>query len=153
MRRVCVFSEERDGQEKMIQIQTTDTVPVCGESEVEIRFYEGEGYKPMVSFEGWKVAYLRYEDRFDPDKADRMERHLLTDEVFVLLEGEAFLLIGEDDKMCPMEKNKIYNVRKAVWHTICVSRDALVLIVENMNTAASNTERRPLSPTWKKQLG
>ena len=122
------------------------------ESEVEIRSYDGDGYKPMVVFEGWKVAFLRYEERFDPDKADKMERHMLTDEVFVLLEGEAFLLIGEENKVCPMDKGRIYNVKKAVWHTICVSRDALVLIVENADTSAANTEKRPLLPQWKQQL-
>lgn len=39
-----------------------------------------------------------------------------------------------------MEKNTIYNVRKAVWHAICVSRDEQVPIVENADTAAENSE-------------
>lgn len=39
-----------------------------------------------------------------------------------------------------METGKIYNVKKGVWHQIFVSRDAKVLIVENHNTAAENSE-------------
>ena len=119
------------------------------EKEIEFLFYDGDGYKPMIFHEGWKVAYLKYADRFDPDKVAKMERHLLTDEVFVLLEGKSFLIVGEDDRVCPMEKNRIYNVKKGVWHTICVSKDALVLIVENAETGSSNTEYRCLSAVWK----
>ena len=135
-----------------MEMQVKENAAVCTEDEVEIRFYEGDGYKPMIFYEGWKVAYLKYEARFDPNKVDKMERHLLTDEVFVLLEGEGFLIIGEDDKVCPMEKNKLYNVKKDVWHAICVTKDALVLIVENAETGLPNTEYRELSPEWRKQL-
>ena len=120
--------------------------------EVEIKSYDGEGYKSMIFYEGWRVAYLRHADRFDKDLVDKMERHMLTDEVFVLLEGEGFLIIGEDDRVCPMEKNKLYNVKKAVWHAVCVSRDALVLIVENADTGLSNTEYRELASQWRSQL-
>lgn len=121
-------------------------------NELEIHSYEGDGYKSMVFYEGWRVAFLKHADRFDKDLVDKMERHMLTDEVFVLLEGEGFLIIGEDDRVCPMEKNKLYNVKKAVWHAVCVSDDALVLIVENVDTGLPNTEYRELSADWKKQL-
>ena len=121
-------------------------------NELEIHSYEGDGYKSMVFYEGWRVAFLKHADRFDKDLVDKMERHMLTDEVFVLLEGEGFLIIGEDDRVCPMEKNKLYNVKKAVWHAVCVSDDALVLIVENADTGLPNTEYRELSADWKKQL-
>ena len=121
-------------------------------NELEIHSYEGDGYKSMVFYEGWRVAFLKHADRFDKDLVEKMERHMLTDEVFVLLEGEGFLIIGEDDRVCPMEKNKLYNVKKAVWHAVCVSDDALVLIVENADTGLPNTEYRELSADWKKQL-
>ncbi len=112
---------------------------------IEILHTMDEGYKPQVHFEAWRVAILRYADLFDRDKLVRLERHHLTDEVFVLLEGEATLIIGENCEECPMEANKIYNVKKDVWHNIVVSRDARVLIVENDNTGRDNTEYLPLS--------
>ena len=111
---------------------------------VEILYTMEEGYRPQVQFEAWRVAILRYADRFDRNSLTRLERHHLTDEVFVLLEGEATLIIGDNCKECFMEMNKIYNVKKDVWHHIIVSRDARVLIVENDNTGLDNTEYLPL---------
>lgn len=107
---------------------------------LEILHYTGDDYKPVVYFGDWRVAYLNFSDRFDPDKIDTLERHMETDEVFVLLEGKATLLIGENAEECPMEKNKCYNVKKGVWHTIATSRDAHVLIVENADTDDDNSE-------------
>jgi mannose-6-phosphate isomerase-like protein (cupin superfamily) len=111
---------------------------------VEVLYTMEEGYRPQVHFETWRVAILRYADRFNRANLNRLERHHLTDEVFVLLEGEATLIIGERCEECPMEMNRIYNVRKDVWHHIIVSRDTRVLIVENDNTGLENTEYLPL---------
>ena len=108
--------------------------------ELEILEYNGEGYAPVMRFEAWRVALLCYAERFDPNCPIKLERHLLTDEVFVLLEGEATLYIGEDMIAYPMEKNKIYNVKQGAWHRITTSRDAKVLIVENHNTSKENSE-------------
>ena len=94
----------------------------------------------MVDFESWRVAYIRYAERFNRANIHQLERHLLTDEIFVLLEGEATLIMGEEKKEIPMEKGLIYNVRQAAWHGIYVSEDALVLIVENANTGRDNSE-------------
>lgn len=117
---------------------------------LEILDYTGPDYRPVLDFGAWRVAYLNYADRFDPEKADTLERHMETDEVFVLLEGKATLLIGETGTPCPMEKYKTYNVKKGVWHGILTSRDAHVLIVENADTADHNSEFMPLE---KKEIG
>lgn len=109
-------------------------------NELEIYEYNEEGYKPMVAFESWRVAFLNYAERFDKNGIEKLERHTLTDEVFVLLEGKAVLIIGEDAKEYKMERNKIYNVKKGVWHAIAVTPDAKVLIVENDNTSKDNSE-------------
>ncbi len=114
--------------------------------ELEIIRYDEDGYKAMVFFENWRVAFLRYAEHFDKAGVKKLERHLLTDEVFVLLTGEASLIIGEEKKMVHMEKCKIYNVKKAVWHAIYVSKDAQVLIVENADTGKQNTEYREIEP-------
>jgi len=108
--------------------------------QLEILEYNGEGYAPVMHFDAWRVAILNYADRFDERSPLRLERHLLTDEVFVLLEGAATLFIGEEMTAYPMERNKIYNVKQGVWHRITVSRDAKVLIVENHNTSKDNSE-------------
>ncbi len=102
--------------------------------------YTGEDFRVLHSFEGWKIGFLRYSDRFS--EYAQSERHLNTDEAFVLLEGEAVLYSG--DEVCGMEKNVVYNIPKGVWHHITVSRDATVMVVENSDTSKDNTEKRNL---------
>ena len=105
---------------------------------LDIIDYTGEGYKPAMAFGAWRVAFLNYGENFD--KIMKLERHMETDEVFMLLEGEGTLIIGLEKTPVRMEKHKIYNVRKGVWHNIKVSEDAKVFIVENDDTTRDNTE-------------
>ena len=105
---------------------------------LDIIDYEGKGYKPAMAFKAWRVAFLNHADSFD--RIVKLERHMETDEVFMLLEGEATLIIGLEKKTIAMEKHKVYNVRQGVWHNIKVSEDAKVFIVENDDTTAKNTE-------------
>jgi hypothetical protein len=113
---------------------------------VEILEYVGEGYKPLVDFGDWRVAILRYIDELKSDKIKEVERHTETDEVFVLFHGKGVLLVGgsdsEVDAVYPqvMEFGKLYNVKRNVWHTILLSPDASVLLVENRNTSKINSE-------------
>lgn len=115
--------------------------------ELEIFTPSKEGYEAVHSFESWTVAYLTYAERFD--NITQLERHNKTDEIFVLLEGSAVLLIGEDAKQVKMEKNKMYNVKKGVWHNVMVSKDALLMIVENSNTSVNNSEYIPFNQDGK----
>ncbi len=103
---------------------------------VEKYFYLGEDFKVAMSFEGWKIGLLRYSQRFS--KFDRLERHLLTDEAFILLSGEAVLYT--DTERIDMQSCVVYNVPKKEWHHIVVSEDATVMVVENDNTSDKNTE-------------
>ena len=107
---------------------------------MEIFDFHGEDFKCVMSFEGWKLGLLRYSKRFSEYKT--AERHLKTDEAFILLEGDATLY--EEDKSYNMEKCKVYNVKKGLWHHIVVSQDATVLVVENNNTSMENTERKEI---------
>lgn len=113
---------------------------------LEIYEYEGEGYEKTMSFESWRVAIANHAERFDRALFERVERHTLTDEVFVLLCGSAQLVMGslDGEKMkleyIPLENGRLYNVKKMAWHNILMSKDAKVLIVENHNTGLENTE-------------
>ena len=106
--------------------------------ELEVFTYDGSGYNPTMHFDSWRVAFLNYAERFD--RIEKLERHLLTDEVFVLLSGKAVLLLGEKAQAVNMETGKIYNVKKGAWHAIKVTPDAKILIVENHNTGLENTQ-------------
>ena len=107
---------------------------------LEIFEHSGEGYMPNMHFESWRVATMNYSPKNDEANLTYLERHMKTDEVFVLMHGECTLIIGKDMVRVPMKKYKIYNVKKGVWHTNFVSRDAKVLIVENEDTGEENSE-------------
>ena len=96
------------------------------------------GYQVMHRYEGWRIAYLTYAEIFD--KITYLEKHNETDEIFVLLEGSAELIFNEDRECMTMEKDKIYNVPKGMWHNVKVSRDAVLLIFENENTSKENSD-------------
>ncbi len=113
--------------------------------ELEISEYRGEGYKPLISSDGWRVAIVNACDRFLEENLFRSERHLETDEVFVLIKGEASLFIGEGRERYGMEIGKFYNVKKGAWHSMAMKEDSIVLIVENDNTCPENTEYKPFT--------
>lgn len=105
---------------------------------VTISRFDGTDFQVMTQFEGWAIGLLRHSQRFSA--CCQMERHLLTDEAFILLDGSATLYVEKE--IYPMEKCTVYNVKKAAWHHIVVSEDATVLVVENSNTSLENTEKR-----------
>ena len=128
------------------------------ENWLQIREYEEEGFKPLIFFEGWRVCILRYLDELRSNNIHKVERHTETDEVFVLLKGKGVLIIGGNnprvDDISPqvMEQGKLYNVRQNTWHTILLSRDASVLIVENPDTGEQNSEFHSLSEDSRSQI-
>ncbi|HSF80615.1 MAG TPA: hypothetical protein VLA49_05255 [Anaerolineales bacterium] len=119
---------------------------------LEIRAHDGLGFKPLITFGNWRVAILRFLDDLSPERIDSMERHTETDEVFVLLSGKGALIIGGNEPQVSsiysqvLEHGKIYNVKRNAWHTILLSRDASVLLVENKDTGDYNSEYSHLSP-------
>ncbi|HSM24754.1 MAG TPA: hypothetical protein VK856_07830 [Anaerolineaceae bacterium] len=114
--------------------------------------FNGIGYQPVVDYEGWRVAFLRYHPELLPENITHMQRHDTTDEVFVLLEGNCILLIGEGkDEVdtiyaVDMQPFQIYNVKCGCWHSHTLSEDARVMIVENRDTSDLNSPKRNLSP-------
>jgi ureidoglycolate hydrolase len=128
------------------------------EKMLEIREFTGIGYKPLIDYGTWRVAILRYIDELIPDQIERVERHNETDEVFVLLFGQALLFIGEGETKIEklhsvvMEPGKMYNVKRSVWHTSVLSHDASILLVENRDTGIENTDYAPLSPELRRML-
>ncbi len=107
-------------------------------AELEIFSHSAEDYESTMHFGEWRVAFMNCSDA--RARLTRYERHMLTDEVFVLLEGKAALVIGDEKKVYHMEKNKIYNIKKGVWHGSAQSEDSKLLIVENHDTSKANTD-------------
>lgn len=118
------------------------------ESFLEIRTYDGQGYQPLVNTPGWRVALLN--DRpegYRRETLTYLERHMETDEVFVLLSGRCTLLIGDGTGSAPgtisaveMEPRKLYNVKKGVWHNLLGTPEMTLLIVKNADTTKENSQ-------------
>lgn len=104
-----------------------------------------QGYLPLIDYETWRVAVLNYCLDVRLDQLVTMQRHLETDEVFVLLEGNCVLFSGgngghpEEIQWVKMEKNQLYNVKKGVWHTHTLDEEGSVLIIENQDTTDDNS--------------
>ena len=113
---------------------------------IEVKTFEGQGFQPLVTYGSWRVAALRYMDEIAPDRIDSMERHTATDEVFILVAGKGMLILGgnstlvTDTQKIEMKIGDVYNVKKDTWHTIVLSSDAKVIIVENENTGKDNSQ-------------
>ena len=107
---------------------------------LDIYSYDGENYDPTMHFGAWRVAFLNHGDRFTRGKITYLERHMLTDEVFVLRRGAATLLIGPTGEQVTVEPNRIYNVRAGVWHSVITEPGTRMLVVENHNTSRDNSE-------------
>lgn len=121
------------------------------ETLLEIRTYEGPGFKPLIFFQDWRVALMNYDACMEAQAIERVERHPQTDEVFVLLRGQAVLFLGKGNEEVealyaqPMEAGILYNVKPQTWHAVVMSRDATILIVENADTGDHNSEFRSLN--------
>lgn len=114
---------------------------------LKIKNYCGDGYKPVVDFEAWRIAVLNYIDDLEHNKIKWIQKHNETDESFVLLSGKCILFIFEGIDIPgemyaeEMQPFKVYNVRAGVWHCHTLTKDAKVLIVENSNTRLKNSPR------------
>jgi mannose-6-phosphate isomerase-like protein (cupin superfamily) len=108
--------------------------------DIEILEYEGDGYDATMNFGSWRVALANYTDGFDREKCERLERHLETDEVFVLLCGQATLITELEKTETPMEIGKLYNVKLGAWHALFMEKGSKVLIVEEHSTCEENSE-------------
>lgn len=123
-----------------------------------VREYTGEGYLPMIDYGGWRIAILRYAEKQTPHNLRRMQRHNLTDQVFVLLSGRCILFIGEGEEKVnaiyaqEMQPLKLYNVKQSCWHTQTLNPDATVLVVESRETTAKNSPEIDLDPLQTEQI-
>jgi mannose-6-phosphate isomerase-like protein (cupin superfamily) len=117
------------------------------EEPLEILNYIKEGYKPLVFSADWQVALLNWEPICDLENAGEIERHVHTDEVFVLWKGRGLLFVATPQglQVEDMQPGVIYNVRRGVWHNLLSTRDASWIIVENRDTHLHDTEIRQMT--------
>lgn len=119
---------------------------------VEVGASFEQAYRPVLDFCAWKVAMLRRFDVVDPQRVHRVERHTNTNEVFILTEGEADLIVFEGDgepreaHVFPMQRNVAYNIKRSVWHHVVMSPEAHIVLFEKSGTGPETTDYAELDP-------
>lgn len=114
---------------------------------LQIFTHDDPGYKPQVDFGSWRVALLNACTMYLPEHITYFDRHLETDEVFILLGGSCGILLGGQGKkpentsciwLCP---GKIYNVPAGTWHTLFMMPGGKLAVIENRDTGVANSPR------------
>ncbi len=121
---------------------------------LEIHTWDGIGFQPLVASHDWLVSILNWEPIFGLDKFGEVERHNITDEIFVLTRGKALLFTSDDNvlRVEEMIPGAVYNVLKGTWHSLLATRDASWIIVENQGTDNTNSEVRNLTEGERTQI-
>lgn len=108
--------------------------------------HEGKGYNPYLIDKDWQVAQLNFEDGQGFYDLKKVDKHLDTDEAFILKKGLAVLIAAEiikdeiEFEVIRMQEGVLYNIPKGMWHNIALSPEAEVFIIENSNTHLSDFE-------------
>jgi mannose-6-phosphate isomerase-like protein (cupin superfamily) len=123
---------------------------------VERHEWEGIGYAPLIFGGDWQVALLNWEPPIDLATCREIERHVHTDEVFILLQGRAWLFAragaSDDWQHEDLRPGRLYNVPRGAWHNLLATRDARLAIVERRGTHEDDTEIRPLTAAERDEL-
>ena len=106
----------------------------------------GTGFAPVMDFAGWRVAISRGRPDSSPAKFQRVQRHNETNEVFILTQGQAQMVVMAGDMpptqahVFQMQPNVVYNVQQGVWHSSFLSPDAHIVIFERADTGSDNSD-------------
>jgi hypothetical protein len=125
---------------------------------IEEYIHTGTGYNPFLIRNNWQVAQLNHVVGQGLDDLVKIDVHLNTDEVFILLKGQVVLIAAEKNedrisfKLVKMEEGVTYNIPKMMWHNIAMSEDAQVIIIEDANTHLGDFEYYYLNATQKEEL-
>ena len=85
---------------------------------IEESVWKDDGLKLVYDQGDWVIGIKNYKVANDISTLKCLERHLLTDESFILLEGECLLVAksGEDGSMTfkKMNKGSVYTIAKGI---------------------------------------
>lgn len=107
---------------------------------IESYFHNQEGYNPFLIRDHWQVAQLNYLPKHGFEEIDQIEMHYHTDEVFLLVKGQAVLIaVNIEEEPFRFECQKMvpgvtYNIPAGTWHNIAMDKEAQIMIVERSYT-------------------
>lgn len=107
---------------------------------LDVGRYDGKGYRAVVESDGeWIVALMNWAPATTLARLGKIEKHVSTDEVFVLTAGRGALIAGprgrepKDLRVIDMEPNVCYNIKREVWHALILNEEGRTIIVERRN--------------------
>ena len=108
--------------------------------------FTGEGMQRVFENEKWTVGIKNWKPANDVTGIDCLERHNLTDELFVLVEGACTLVYANETDnglefgAVKMEKDKVYNIPAPLWHNTITQKDTKMILIEDSNTSMDNSD-------------
>ena len=114
--------------------------------------YAGEGMHRVFENEKWTVGIKNWKPANDITGIDCLERHNLTDELFVLVEGSCTLIFANETEAglqfeaVKMEQDKVYNIPATLWHNTVTCKDTKMILIEDSSTSNENSDVLSLTP-------
>lgn len=107
------------------------------------------GFTRLFENDRWTLAMILDSEQTHRENVTALSRHMETDEVFVLLEGEACIYVGAGETFPVMLRrvslpvNKAVVVKAGTWHATITQNGCKILVIENRGTGSGNTEKIP----------
>ena len=108
--------------------------------------YEGEGLTRVFENAKWMVGIKNWKPANDICGINNLERHNLTDELFILLAGHCTLLFANETpdglkiEKVEMEPMKVYNIPATLWHNTVTQKDTKMALIEDSSTGSANSD-------------
>ena len=108
------------------------------------------GFDAVITEQGFKCAYITHSAAYSFGAVTEMKRHNETEEVFVLLAGDAVMLTFAEGVFTetPLVRGEATVVAKGTYHYLGVTADASVFVVERDDTGKDNTDVLVLSEPY-----
>lgn len=113
--------------------------------------FSGEGMTRVYDNNNWTVGIKNWKPANDISGIDCLERHNLTDELFVLLDGSCTLIYANESEQglliekIRMEAGKVYSIPASLWHNTITEKNTKLILIENSSTSMENSDIFELS--------
>ncbi len=111
---------------------------------IEQSQYTGEGLSLVYDEGEWVIGIKNYKAANDISALRTLERHTLTDESFVLLEGSCTLLVYDKERgsltYSTMEPGSVYTISRGIWHTTVMKPNTKMILIERSGTSMDNSD-------------
>ena len=108
--------------------------------------YEGKGLVRVFENEKWMVGIKNWKPENDISGLTCLERHNITDELFILLAGRCTLLYANETdsglviEKVEMEPMKVYNIPTGLWHNTVTEPGVKLILVEDSTCSGQNSD-------------